>query len=210
MKIVDLSHTIEENMTLYPGTKPPSINEVYSIGTDGFKESILSITSHTGTHIDVPAHLLKDGKALDSFPVDSFIGLGIRIDCRNVQKISKSLIVEEVSKFPSAEFILFHTGWDLYWRSEKYFHDFPILEHNAVEYIVSLQIKGVGIDAISFDPVADDKLYNHHSFMGKELILAENLCNMGSLPENQFLFCCLPLKIKGLDGCPVRAFGLIN
>lgn len=35
---------------------------------DGFRETLLEMYSHTGTHMDAPAHMLPKGRTLDDFP----------------------------------------------------------------------------------------------------------------------------------------------
>ena len=81
MKIVDLSHEIYEGMPVYPGCEGPRLKTANTYATDGFKETVLTMYSHTGTHIDPPAHLLADGATLDSFAAEQFIGKGLVIDC---------------------------------------------------------------------------------------------------------------------------------
>lgn len=63
MKTIDLTHTIEENMPVYPGTEPPKIVEATTVEVEGFAEKLLTLFSHTGTHMDAPAHMLKRGPA---------------------------------------------------------------------------------------------------------------------------------------------------
>jgi len=197
-------------MSLYPGSRKPVIQETSSILLDGFRESQIILPSHTGTHIDVPSHLLSEGKSIGNYSANSFFGSALRIDCRNTRTISKNVIIKRLEKIPLPDFLLFYSGWDHYWGKDQYFQDFPVFESEASAYIASLPIKGVGIDAISFDPVEGNVLKNHHTLMAREIILVENLCNLDSLPESEFIFCCLPLKIEELEGCPVRAIGILE
>ena len=60
MKIIDLTHTISEDMPVYPGTEPPVLKPANTYEKDGFRETLLSLYSHTGTHVDPPAHLFAD------------------------------------------------------------------------------------------------------------------------------------------------------
>ena len=73
MKVLDLTHTIKENMPVYPGTEKPTTVAASSYETDGYKETKLSMFSHTGTHIDSPAHVYADKTPLDAFSADRFI-----------------------------------------------------------------------------------------------------------------------------------------
>ena len=80
MKVYDLTHTISPDMPVYPGTEPPTLTVANTIECDQFKETLLSMYSHTGTHIDPPAHIVPDGKTLDAFPPEQFIGTTLVID----------------------------------------------------------------------------------------------------------------------------------
>ena len=84
MKAIDLTHIITEDMPVYPGTEPPKLTPANSYEKDGFKETLLSLYTHTGTHIDPPAHIFPDGRTLDEFPPEQFIG--------------KALVIEDVYK----------------------------------------------------------------------------------------------------------------
>ena len=80
MKVIDLTHTIKENMPVYPGTEPPCLEPANSYEKDGFKETRISMFSHTGTHMDPPAHLFAGRTALDAFGPEQFIGKALVID----------------------------------------------------------------------------------------------------------------------------------
>ena len=82
MKVIDLTHTITENTPVYPGTKPPTLEPISSYEKDGYKETLITMFSHTGTHMDPPAHLYADRTTLDQFPAEQFIGKALVIDCR--------------------------------------------------------------------------------------------------------------------------------
>ena len=80
MKVIDLTHTIKENMPVYPGTDTPKFIPANSYEKDGFKETLLQMYTHTGTHMDPPAHLFAGRTTLDQFPVEQFIGKALVID----------------------------------------------------------------------------------------------------------------------------------
>jgi kynurenine formamidase len=84
-----------------------------------------------------------------------------------------------------------------------------VLHRDAALYLTSFNLKGIGSDTISFDPVDSVELPVHHILLLKGLILIENLVNLTSLPKHNFAFSCFPLKIKNGDGSPVRAVGIV-
>lgn len=65
MKVIDLTHVIESTMPVYPGTEPPTFEPANTYEKDGFKETRISMFTHTGTHMDPPAHLFRDRTALE-------------------------------------------------------------------------------------------------------------------------------------------------
>ena len=84
MRVIDLTHVICETMPVYPGTEPPKFTPANSYEVDGFKETLISMFTHTGTHMDPPAHLYADRTTLDQFPASQFIGKALVIDCRDL------------------------------------------------------------------------------------------------------------------------------
>lgn len=61
MKVYDLTHTIQNDMPVYPGTEQPKLTTACTIEAVGYRETLLHMFSHTGTHMDAPAHMLLDG-----------------------------------------------------------------------------------------------------------------------------------------------------
>ena len=86
MKVLDLTHTIRAEMPVYPGTEPPELTTANTYAADGFQETLLRMYSHTGTHIDPPAHLFAGARTLDRYPAAQFLGRALVIDCRMLRE----------------------------------------------------------------------------------------------------------------------------
>ena len=86
MRVIDLTHTINETMPVYPGTDTPKLTPANTYEKNGFKETFLQMYTHTGTHMDPPVHIYEGKKTLDEFPIDQFIGKAIVIDCRMLKE----------------------------------------------------------------------------------------------------------------------------
>lgn len=203
---LDLSHRIDEQTTVYPGTEPPQIQVANTIERDGFAELRVSFYSHTGTHIDAPCHILPGTRALDDFPVNQFIGQALVVDCRAFigQEITLDFLQSYQKAIEKIEFILLRADWSAHWTSATYFEGYPTLSREAAEWLVQFPLKGIGLDMISIDRVDASDLPIHHIVLAKEILIIENLCRLDQLPP-QFLFQCLPLPIRAADGAPVRA-----
>lgn len=209
MKVIDLTHVIEEGMPVYPGTETPRLEPANTCEKDGFQETRISMFSHTGTHMDPPAHIFPQRTTLDCFPPEQFIGKAIVIDCRDPSE-GKSITLDYIyragEKAELADFLLFNLGWDQRWGSESYFGDYPCLDDEVMDYILKGKYKGIGFDVIGLDPIADANLTRHKKlFAEKEIVNIENLCHLEQCGSGLFWFSCFPLKIKDSDGSPIRA-----
>lgn len=209
MKVIDLTYTIKEEMTVFPGTEMPKLINTSNYEKDGFRETSISIYSHVGTHMDPPAHIYPDRTTLDEFPASQFVGKGLVINCRDLNEgedITLDCILKYGKKAEEVDFLLFNTGWDKYWGTDKYFGDYPCVNDNVLDYVVNGNYKGIGFDTIGIDPVSDENLSRHKKlFKDKDIVNIENLKNLELCGEEIFKFSCCPLKIENSDGAPVRA-----
>ena len=209
MKAIDLTYTIKEEMTVFPGTEMPKLINTSNYEKDGFRETSISIYSHVGTHMDPPAHIYSDRKTLDEFPASQFVGKGLVIDCRDLNEgedITIDCILKYSKKAEKVDFLLFNTGWDKYWGTDKYFGDYPCVNDDVLDYVLNGNYKGIGFDTIGIDPVSDENLSRHKKlFKDKDIVNIENLKNLELCGDEIFNFSCCPLKVENSDGAPVRA-----
>lgn len=206
MALTDLTHPILEGMPVFPGEKGPSIRHLATIAGNGYRVKWLELGSHTGTHMDAPAHLLPEGKTLDQFPVSHFSGKAVIVSILSgVRMIEVSLLEKYEKEIRSSSFLLIHTGWSSYWGREQYFQDFPVLSEEAAHWLAGAKLHGIGLDTISADPVDSALLPIHHIILGAGLVIIENLNFPRNFLAESGIFHCFPLKITEADGSPVRA-----
>jgi len=213
MKVIDLTHTICKGMPVYPGTEGPKLDVANTYEQHGFKETLLTMFSHTGTHMDSPMHLFADGISLDLMSAEHFVGQGLVIDCSDLkegQKIAMKHINSVREKSDQAEFILFHTSWDKHWGTDLYFGNYPYMTEEVADYLIQSKKKGVGLDVIGLDPISDGKLSLHRKVLSNNMVIIENLKNLSEIGNELFTFCALPLKFESSDGAPVRAIALVK
>lgn len=205
MKVIDLTHTIHQDMQVFPGTEPPRLTVGNTIERDGFRETALFLYSHTGTHMDAPAHMLSSAAELDKLPASFFCGRAAVIPCRGQITMAEINACRDIAD--KADFILFHTGQDALWGSEGYF-DAPVPDKDAIRYAVESGKKGVGIDCMSVDPM-DGPMPNHLMLFNAGMVIVENLCNLAEISGQLVEFLALPLKYANADGAPVRAVAIL-
>ncbi len=214
MKLIDLTHPITPDMPVYPGTEPPIIKTGCSIEEAGFLEKKITFFSHTGTHVDAPAHLIKNHNTLDMLEIEHFQGPALVLDFNHLTTPDKTIGVKELEahqdEIRKVEFLLLHTGWSQYWGSARYFTGFPVLSPEASTWLSNFPIKGLGLDTISADKIDSQDYPVHKALLRKNIIIIENLANLSALPYNQIEFSCFPLSLTDADGSPVRAVAVIR
>lgn len=212
MKIVDLTHVMSCELPVYPGTEKPKFDPANTYEKDGFKETRISMFSHTGTHMDPPAHLFAGRTTLDQFDASQFVGSACVIDCTDVQaggRMTMAHVNKNREHADRAEFLLFRTGWDRYWGKEEYFGEYPYIDDEVAAYIIEGKKKGVGLDVIGLDPISDENLTLHKKLLREnEIVIIENLTNLDKLGNGLFTLCALPLRYENADGSPIRAIAM--
>jgi kynurenine formamidase len=208
MEVIDLTHIIEENMPAYPGEESPHLENKYNYQRDGFQVIKLTMFTHSGTHLDTPAHFFDNGLTTDKLPLSDFYGKGVLVDCSGFSEneiIDVDYVKMYRAELAAADFALIFTGWSDHWGSDRYFGDFPVLSKEACSFLLSCNLKGIGLDVISIDSISSNDFENHNLVLSNGLIIIENLTNLESLINKSFDFAVFPLKIKDGDGSPVRA-----
>lgn len=207
--ILDLTHTIREDMPVYPGSPQPAFKPTGNLIRNGFRETMIQFVSHTGTHMDAPSHLLERGSTLDELPVSQFCGRAAVVDVSFLPPrgiITADFLRGLNGTVLSTDFVLFYTGWEKKWGTAAYFDDtFPVPDQTAAEYLVSCGLKGVGTDALSVDTLADSEFLAHKTLLGGGLVIVESLCLRKVVGRQDMMFFALPMKFVDADGAPVRA-----
>jgi arylformamidase len=212
---IDLSHTIEHGMTTYPGLPGPLICDYlsreasrsrYAPGVE-FQIGKIEMVANTGTYLDSPFHRYAQGKDLAGLPLESLANLDavvVKVPAGAGRPIDRSAFVEvEVQ----GKAVLVHTGWDAHWRTERYLSGHPFLSGDAAEYLVSQGVVLVGIDSLNIDDTEDLTRPVHSTLLAADVPIVEHMCNLASLPQQDFRFFAVPAKVAGFGTWPVRAFG---
>ena len=215
MKVIDLTLTISENIPTFPGSPQPNFISWENIEKDGYNLELLFLSSHTGTHIDAPFHFVKNGKKIHEIAPERLVNEAvlIRIGKNSNRSISKTDIQnfeQKNGKIENGSTVIFYTGWQKNLNKEFYFTENPGLSVSAAKYLVSKKINMVGIDSPSIDLGTDSKFSVHHVLAKNNILIVENLANLGKIKSNNFHLITSPLKLKNATGSPIRAFGFVD
>ncbi len=200
MRLVDLTVTIRDSMEVYPGDPEVKISPVAEMPKDPCRLARLSFGSHTGTHIDAPAHMSLKGATLDEVPVNHFLG--------RAQVFPWNTDFGQVD-MRSLDFVLLDFGWAERRSGGEFYQDYPAISSRNAAILSIAGLMGVGMDTPSADN-SETELINHHILLNSGLILIEGLCNLEQLGEKSFQFVALPMKWKRADGAPCRAIAILE
>lgn len=210
MKPIDLTLTISKKLPSFPGSPTPQFIPWSKIKTDGYNLELMFMSSHSGTHMDAPFHFVKNGSKIHQIRVNRLVRDAQLIKIRKGanQSITKKDIIQIEKKhgrITNDATIIFDTGWYKNLEKRFYFEKNPGLSPSAAYYLSSKKINLVGIDSPSID-VGSDKEFSVHKILSKNnIIIVENLTNLKNIPNRNFRFIALPLKLKDATGSPIRA-----
>ena len=205
MKIFDISVPISGDMPVWPGDPGVTISRISSIEEgENANVSHLSLGAHTGTHVDAPLHFIHEGASLDQIPLERFVGDAQVFEIPAVDLITAE-ILEKCNFSLKASRVLFKTkNSDIWAKKEKIFRkDFVALSPDAAVFLAGQKVSLVGIDYLSIAPFGESTP-THKIFLEAGVILLEGI-DLSSVPGGEYLLFCLPLRIQGVDGAPVRA-----
>jgi kynurenine formamidase len=214
---IDLSHTVENGMITYKGLPPPVISDhlsredsrrYYERGTE-FHIGKIELVANTGTYLDSPFHRYPDGRdlaRLDLSSLANLAGVVVRVQSSGERAITAQALAELDVK---GKAILFQTGWDAHWRTEKYMAGaHPFLTADAAEHLAQAEATLVGIDSYNIDDTIDGRRPVHSILLAHGIPIVEHMCNLSELPDSGFRFFAVPVKVKDFGTFPVRAFAI--
>ena len=203
MKIFDISWPITQNSTEY---KNKGTIRFEYVG-DSIQESIVRISSHTGTHVDAPAHFIKNGRTVEQIPLERLCGLARVIDCTEKENsiTENDLLKHEIQ---SDEIILLKTkNSDLDFEA-PFTSKFVYLEASGASFLLQKGIKAVGIDYLGIEREQPNH-ETHITLLSKNIPIIEGL-RLAHIVPGLYTCICLPLAVQGLEAAPARVILLIH
>src|SRR5579883_1635131 len=216
--LVDVSHVVEHGMVTYKGLPAPLICDFlsrqqsqshYAPGLE-FQIGKIEMVANTGTYLDSPFHRFATGKDLSELPLERLANLEgavIRIGQSHGRAIDRQFFEGHDLR---GKAVLVQTGWDRNWRTDQYFEGHPFLTRDAADYLIDAGAALVGIDSLNIDDTDDLSRPVHSLLLGAELPIVEHLRGLSQLPDAEFRFFAVPVKVKNFGTFPVRAFGLVQ
>ena len=189
----------------YPGDRPYFREWMARLDEgDDYCLSALALSSHAGTHLDFPSHLLRGGKAQDSYSLKRFIIPAEVISVPGDGPVLPSNL--QGCKIDRGQALLFKTC-----NSKKrllhqavFSEEFVYLSLDVAHLCVAGEVGLVGIDYLSVDKYRDDSLPVHRTLLENDVLILEGI-DLADVPSGKYSLICLPLSIKDAEASPLRA-----
>lgn len=212
MRLVDLSHPIEDGMPVYPGLPRPDVGAILDHaacrkrygGRAGFLIGRISMACNTGTYLDAPYHRFPDGADLAALPLEKVVGLpGVVVSAP--ERPGAVALPEETARWRGRA-VLVRTGWDRRWKTDRYWEPGPFLAGADLDRLVAAAPALVGVDFWNVDDTGDPDRPAHTALLAQGIPIVEHLCGLAGLPEEGFRFSAAPLAVARGASFPVRAW----
>jgi arylformamidase len=199
--MIDISWPIFGTMTTYKNRNDVLVVHMLS---DDMRESNLLCHTHSGTHVDAPAHLFKDGKTVDKIALDLLCGQAVVIDCSEVQDaITADYLKKYIELFDKTVRVLLKTKNSAQAINAPFDYNFVYLAACGARLLVEHGVRLVGIDYLGIE--RNQPGHPTHNTILAQGIIVEGL-RLLHVQSGMYELFCLPLLITGADGAPARAF----
>ena len=206
MRIYDISLPISPGMPVWPGDPQVLMDRVVKM-EEGSHANVthLSMSVHTGTHVDAPYHFIGgDAATVDQLSLKLLTGRAYVLHLPDINLFT-AYVLDHADIPPRTRRLLIRTHNSDHWRnpSHEFQTDFVAISSDGAQYLVDRGVKLVGVDYLSVAPYGDSTP-THRILLSAGMVIVEGL-DLSGVSQGRYTLYCLPLKLVGCDGAPARA-----
>jgi len=189
----------------------------------GWSNDTVTLSAHSGTHVDAPWHYApvsegKRARTIDEMPLEWFYHDGVVLDMRHKPQGSgvsvddlKEALGKVGYKIKPWDIILIQTGADKLWGKQEYFNAGCGMTRESTLWLIEQGVRVMGTDAWGWDRpfwaireefsrTGDKRVIwsGHYVGIEREYCHIEKLANLDKIPKPfGFKVACFPIKLKG-------------
>jgi arylformamidase len=198
--MIDITRAIHNDAPNWFGDTPVNYQIPVRI-SDGASANVgsLSMSTHTGTHVDAPWHYDDGGIKLHQVPLETWVGTCVVVNAIGVSRLTPDLLegidLNGVSK------VLFKTGQPNAWL--EFPKSWAVTDPSLPPFLAARGISLIGVDAPSADELTSKDLPGHRALAKSGVCILESLA-LADVEAGRYRLICLPLNLIGADGAPAR------
>ena len=223
-EIFDLTHTMSPETPVFPILRPMQMVSAFTIGNPyPFNAYDLTLSEHTGTHMDAPVHFTNDGDTMDQIAPSRLVAplAVVSVESRAVRDPDTLLTVDDIrawerqhGRLPAGAFVAMLSGWDSRVGDSEQFinadaagvHHWPGFSVEAARFLTEERdIVGAGVDTLSLDTGTSADFAAHQTLLPAGKYGVELMANLASVPPAGAMLIVGAMKHRGGTGGPVRA-----
>ncbi|PFK31163.1 arylformamidase [Bacillus cereus] len=198
---IDISQPLNNEIATWPGDTPFSYEVSWSKEQSGsVNVGKITMSIHTGTHIDAPFHFDNEGKKVLDLDVNVYVGKARIIDVSGMESIGAKEL--ETFDLDDVERLLLRTA--SHGNTQEFPETIPYLRADIAPFLSKKGIRLIGVDVPSVDPLDDKELAAHHQLFKHGIHILENVV-LDHVQDGDYELIALPLALMDADGSPVRA-----
>ncbi len=190
--------------------------EKVSQGKLGMESRMMLLAEHCSTHVDAPRHFDRAGVSVAEVPLERLIMPGQLLDFRHKQR-GEAIEIEDLEaaeektgrKIGPDAAVVCWTGTDKHWGKGDWMLNRPHVPTEAAQWLVDRGIKLFVTDMMGMDDPKEWWWPTHKIWLTNNICMVQQCCNLDRLEGKEFLFVCLPIKMRDGTGCPVRPVALV-
>jgi arylformamidase len=165
----------------------------------------ISMSAHSGTHVDAPHHFLNDNRTVEGLDLEVLTGQAYLVEIPGCVNEISNEVLDNALIPKGVERLLIKTRNSEIWRNneENFTENFVAINNDGAEWLVKKGIKLVGVDYLSVAPFGEG-VPTHRTLLNAGIIALEGL-DLSEVSGGYYELYCLPLKLGGSDGAPARA-----
>jgi len=186
----------------------------------GHMNTVITLTSHLGTHIDAPRHFFAEGMSVDTLPLDRLVhrrAVVLDVSTTPAGQGVTAAALEQCGVRPApGDIAVIRTGWtDRAWRKAEFWDNTVWLAPSVSEWTADLGLAAVAMDCFPekpfwrFELAPTERGANHRRWLGAGIPMIQLLTGLGAVGST-FTLTALPLRLTGMDGSPARVIGLCD
>jgi len=222
--VVDLTHTLSAEFPTWGGDPGFAAEQMTQFETDGFNLLNLTISEHTGTHLDAPLHFSADGASVDEIPVDNLIAplCVVDIAARAAEDADTQVTPDDLSAWISANgdipdnaCVAMNSGWggktatDEFRNFDGTAQHYPGFHPEACQMLLETGASSIAVDTLSLDHGMSQDFASHYLWLPEGRFGIENIANLDQLPASGATIFIGAPKHKGGTGGPARIIAIV-
>jgi kynurenine formamidase len=177
---------------------------------------MILMPEHCGTHLDVPRHFVKGGTPVNEVPLKNLILPGHLLNLTH-KKNGEPITIDDFKRAEEksgqqigpGKATVCWTGIDKAWGTPNFTVERPYVPTETAQWLVERKITLFCTDLIGMDDPDEWWWPTHYIWLSHGICMCQQLCNLDKLEGKQFLFVCLPLKMRDGTASPVRPVALV-